>query len=66
MRSAGPQIIWEGGNSMKLKFKCTNGLCREKNEHEHRLDLPAELVMDEKNIAVMYCPKCKRKLKQLN
>jgi hypothetical protein len=50
---------------MKLKFKCTNDSCRLKNAHQYRLDLPSELVMDEKNVAVMYCPKCKSQLKKM-
>ena len=50
---------------MKLKFKCTNELCRRKNNHRHRLVLPDELVMDDQNVAVMYCPKCKRKLERV-
>lgn len=50
---------------MTLKYECTNEGCREKNERRHELDLPAELVMDEQNVAEMYCPKCKRKLKPI-
>lgn len=50
---------------MTIKYQCTNKGCPKKNDHRHRLALPAELVMDEKNVAVMYCPKCKRKLKQM-
>jgi len=49
---------------MKLKYKCTNSQCRRKSKDQHRLDLPAEMVMDEQNVAVMYCPKCKSKLMQ--
>ena len=50
---------------MKLKYECTNDWCRRKNDHQQQLDLPAELVMDEQNVAEMYCPKCKRKLKKI-
>jgi hypothetical protein len=49
---------------MKIKFKCTNGSCRKSNNKAHQLVLPVELVMDEKNMAVMFCPKCKRELKR--
>jgi hypothetical protein len=47
---------------MILKYKCTDPLCREKNQTVHRVDLPAEMVMDDRNMATLYCPKCKRKL----
>ncbi len=50
---------------MKIKYECTNDGCREKHEQRHQLDLPAELVMDEKNVADMFCPKCKRKLEEV-
>lgn len=49
---------------MKLKYKCTNGACRKSGEREKRLSIPAEIAMDDKNIAVMFCPKCKRELKR--
>ncbi|MCP4748113.1 MAG: hypothetical protein GY874_18560 [Desulfobacteraceae bacterium] len=51
---------------MKLRFKCTNHQCCGENKIEQQLDLPLELVMDENNIAVIFCPKCKQKLKQIN
>ncbi len=47
---------------MKVKFECTNRACPEKSQQDRKVVLPDELVMDDKNIAVMYCPKCKRKL----
>ena len=50
---------------MKRKYKCTDSLCREKNDHVQKVDLPDELVMDDRNIATLYCPRCKRKLKQV-
>ena len=49
---------------MKIKFVCTNKRCPKSKENGDRIDLPVELVMDDKNIAVMYCPECKRELKQ--
>lgn len=50
---------------MKIKFQCTNGFCCENSNKEHLFVLPAEMVMDEKNIAVIFCPKCKRELKRI-
>ena len=50
---------------MTLKYECTNAWCHKKNDNQQQIDLPAELVMDEKNVAEMYCPKCKRKLKKV-
>ena len=57
--------IRQGENNMKLKYKCTNSWCRRKNQGQQKFDLPVEMVMDEKNVATMYCPKCKRQLKQI-
>ena len=50
---------------MKLTYKCTNGACRKNNEHDQCLNLRIESVMDEKNIAVMFCPKCGCRLKRV-
>ena len=49
---------------MILTFICTNRACREKNKVEQRIDLLAETVMDEQNIAVVFCPKCSSQMKQ--
>jgi hypothetical protein len=54
-----------GGYFVKLTYECTDSLCREKNKNGHQVDLPDELVMDEKNMATLYCPKCKQELKKV-
>lgn len=50
---------------MKLTYKCTNGSCCQGSEKEQCIDLQIESVMDEKNIAVLFCPKCGRQMKQV-
>jgi hypothetical protein len=47
---------------MKLEYTCTNRACPEKDKNQYRLALPAELAMDDHNIADIFCPKCKRML----
>ena len=59
------RALAQGGTLMKLTYKCTDSLCREKNRKAQQVVLSDELVMDDKNIATLYCPKCKRKLKQV-
>ena len=47
---------------MKMEYKCTSRVCRNEDGKGKRLVLPAEMVMDDRNIAVMYCPVCKKAL----
>lgn len=49
---------------MELTFCCHNHQCQELREKQYTLSLNIELVMDEKNIAHMFCPHCKKKLKR--
>ena len=41
----------------KYVFKCSNPWCHEDNESGYVLIFAEELV-DDKNIAAMFCPKC--------
>jgi len=50
---------------MMKRYRCTDSLCREKHKRVHEIDLPDELVMDERNMAILYCPKCKHKLTRI-
>ncbi len=50
---------------MKMTYKCTNGACCKKEKHEQCVHLQIESVMDEKNVAVMFCPKCGSQLKRV-
>lgn len=49
----------------EVKFICVNEWC-EINEQAHYFTFPPELVMDEENIADMFCPKCQRLLKRID
>ena len=49
----------------KVKFMCVNEWC-EVNAQAHCITFPLELIMDEKNIAEMFCPKCQRLLKRID
>ena len=53
-------------DKMKLKYKCNNGACCKNEKREECVNLQIESVMDEKNIAVMFCPKCGSKLTREN
>lgn len=48
---------------MELQFVCDNCKCREGRKKEYIYRLKIEQVMDEKNIAQMFCPHCKTELK---
>lgn len=65
MAEGGERMNDKGGDTMKLTFKCTNGSCCQGNDNEHCINLQIESVMDEKNMAVLFCPKCGRQMKQV-
>lgn len=48
---------------MEIKYYCHNCQCHEVLEKIYTLTLKLESVMDEKNIAQMFCPHCKSELK---
>lgn len=50
---------------MTLTYKCTNDSCCKKSEGEKCLILKIESVMDEKNIADIFCPRCGDQMKQV-
>ena len=45
-------------------YKCTNDSCCEKDEPEYEICFAEELV-DDQNLADMFCPKCKSKLQRI-
>lgn len=49
---------------MKERFCCTNPDCAKDNEGIV-MTLDEESIMDEKNLAQMFCPKCKSRLVRL-
>jgi hypothetical protein len=50
---------------MKLKFYCDNKDCAKKNSKQYEYEILIEAVMDENNIANIFCPRCKRSLTQV-
>ena len=47
---------------MKLEFVCHNTGCQDKDgPYVYRMEI--EAVMDEKNLADIFCPRCNRRLK---
>ena len=47
---------------MELEFVCRNDGCRDKDgPYVYRMSI--EAVMDEKNVADVFCPRCNRRLK---
>ena len=45
---------------MKEKFRCTNEACAK--DHPDGVTLEQESIMDEQNLAQMFCPRCKSRL----
>ena len=50
---------------MKLKFYCDNKDCTKKYSKQYEYEILIEAVMDENNIANIFCPRCKRPLIQI-
>jgi len=48
---------------MEIKYYCQNEKCEIAQEKSYVQKLKLDDVMDEKNIAQMFCPKCKTELK---
>lgn len=47
---------------MKERYCCTNPDCAKKDETGIVMTLDDESIMDEKNLAQMFCPRCKSRL----
>ena len=47
---------------MEIKYYCNNCKCQETLKTAYVLTLKLESVMDEKNIAQMFCPHCRSEL----
>ena len=47
---------------MEIKYYCHNRQCSDLQKKTYALKLDKELIMDEKNIAQMFCPYCKTEL----
>ena len=43
---------------MKIKLICDNKECRSKNSAPYVYQIEAEAVMDVKNMATVFCPRC--------
>ena len=43
---------------MVYTYTCMDRTCAEKRGAEFRLDIPSEAVMDDQNIAMIFCQKC--------
>jgi hypothetical protein len=47
---------------MEIKYYCNNRLCGESQKKTYVLKIKKELVMDDNNMAQMFCPHCKTAL----
>lgn len=47
---------------MEKKFCCNNPECTEDEKDTYVIVLSQESVMDEQNLAQMFCPRCKSRL----
>lgn len=48
---------------MEIKYYCQNKKCKTVEKNSHVLTLKLDDVMDEKNLAQMFCPHCKTELR---
>lgn len=48
---------------MNIKYMCENKECHSASDRAYELFLQSESIMDEKNIATLFCPRCNTKLK---
>lgn len=51
---------------MEKEFYCPNPQCTDKEEGTYVKVLNQESVMDEQNLAQMFCPRCKTRLETSN
>lgn len=47
---------------MNTEYICNNADCGYHDGPHYKLDLPSELIMDDKNLAALFCPYCKNEL----
>ena len=47
---------------MDIKLSCKNKNCNFSGTEDYVVCLPSEAVMDENNIATVFCPHCNREL----
>ena len=52
---------------MDIKFACKNTDCKNEDSDDYVMCIPSEAVMDENNMAAVFCPHCNQKLcRQVN
>ena len=51
---------------MSTKFYCSKKECAKKESETYILELPEEAVMDDSNVAHIFCPRCKSVLTRIN
>ena len=51
--------------SSNQRFYCQNEGCSNSDSTLFFIDLPAEAIMDNNNLATIFCPKCGREMKSL-
>ena len=52
-------------DTTKNRFFCQSNACSGNQEGLFFIDLPAEAIMDNNNMATIFCPKCGKEMKQL-
>lgn len=48
---------------MRLTYRCKNLKCNYPKEMPYEVNFESEAIMDEKNLAIFFCPHCNEKLK---
>ncbi len=47
---------------MQVTYKCENKMCGYREARAYELIVSSESIMDEKNVATLFCPHCAAKL----
>jgi uncharacterized protein YbaR (Trm112 family) len=50
------------GNGHTIEYRCPNTHCRNESTRPYAVQIRSEAVMDEKNVATLFCPRCKGRL----
>ena len=52
--------------ALENRFYCQNSACSGNREGLFFIDLPGEAIMDNNNLATIFCPKCGKEMRQLS
>jgi hypothetical protein len=53
------------GTTQTHRFYCHNEICSGNGNNPFFIDLPEEAIMDNHNIAAIFCPKCGKEMRSM-